>query len=198
MGGVDLLDKMTKNYAISAQVCKWYWCLYAWYLNVSMVQAWQIFRAHNKQRHELIREKEAEEDKKWEEEVRSSNYMKSTIEYLKKTRAMERKWLRAEEKKVEDMGLLEFTREVVQTTFCKYTSGEVATHSRNARHSSGGLSEIRYEPNAHLIRLYTRRGVCKVCKLRTRFRCARCDVALHAEGCFYNCHVPAHQRVDAE
>jgi hypothetical protein len=44
MGGVDLLDSGEKNYAITTRVRKWYWAIYTWFLNVSMVQAWRLFR----------------------------------------------------------------------------------------------------------------------------------------------------------
>ncbi len=44
MGGVDLLDGAEKNYAITTRVKKWYWAVYTWFLNVSMVQAWRLYR----------------------------------------------------------------------------------------------------------------------------------------------------------
>ena len=44
MGGVDLLDAMVSCYAIRTRSKKWYWPLYNWYLNVSMVQAWRLYR----------------------------------------------------------------------------------------------------------------------------------------------------------
>jgi DNA excision repair protein ERCC-6 len=53
MGGVDLLDNSTKNYAIRTRVRKWYWCLYTWFLNVTMVQAWRLYRAHKRMQHRL-------------------------------------------------------------------------------------------------------------------------------------------------
>jgi hypothetical protein len=36
-GGVDLLNSGEKNYTITTQVRKWYWTIYTWFLNVSMV-----------------------------------------------------------------------------------------------------------------------------------------------------------------
>jgi hypothetical protein len=39
MGGVDLLDNGEKNCSITTRVKKWYWALYTWFLNISMVQA---------------------------------------------------------------------------------------------------------------------------------------------------------------
>ena len=44
MGGVDLLDGMVTCYAIATRNRKWYWALYNWYLNVSLVQAWRLYR----------------------------------------------------------------------------------------------------------------------------------------------------------
>uniref|UniRef100_A0A0K2TQ85 PiggyBac transposable elementderived protein 3like [Maylandia zebra] n=1 Tax=Lepeophtheirus salmonis TaxID=72036 RepID=A0A0K2TQ85_LEPSM len=44
MGGVDLLDNMIANYAISLRRKEWYWCLYNWFLNVQMVQALRLYR----------------------------------------------------------------------------------------------------------------------------------------------------------
>lgn len=44
MGGVDLVDNSEKNYAITTRVKKWYWCLYTWFLNICMVQAWRLYR----------------------------------------------------------------------------------------------------------------------------------------------------------
>lgn len=57
MGGVDLIDNSIKNYAISTRVRKWYWCLYTWFLNVCMVQAWRLYRAHKKEQHRLAQVK---------------------------------------------------------------------------------------------------------------------------------------------
>ena len=44
MGGVDLLDSMVMCYAIPIRNRKWYWALYNWYLNVSLVQSWRLYR----------------------------------------------------------------------------------------------------------------------------------------------------------
>ncbi|MPC07474.1 hypothetical protein E2C01_000036 [Portunus trituberculatus] len=44
MGGVDLLDNMVSCYAITARNRKWYWALHNWFLNVSFVQAWRLYR----------------------------------------------------------------------------------------------------------------------------------------------------------
>ena len=44
MGGVDLLDNMATCYAITTRNRKWYWALHNWFLNVSIVQAWRLYR----------------------------------------------------------------------------------------------------------------------------------------------------------
>ncbi len=43
-GGVDLVDNSAKNCAITTRVKKWYWCLYTWFVNIYMVQAWRLYR----------------------------------------------------------------------------------------------------------------------------------------------------------
>ena len=44
MGGVDLLDQTNANYRIRIRSRKWWWPLFAWGLNASMVNSWRIFR----------------------------------------------------------------------------------------------------------------------------------------------------------
>jgi hypothetical protein len=44
MDGVNLLDNMVMCYAITLRNRKWYWALYNWFLNVSLVQAWRLYR----------------------------------------------------------------------------------------------------------------------------------------------------------
>ena len=61
MGGVDVLDASVKCYAITTRVRKWYFCLYTWFLNVSMVQAWRTYQEQMKIRSRLQIEKEAQE-----------------------------------------------------------------------------------------------------------------------------------------
>lgn len=43
-GGVDLIDNLVSYYAIHTQNRKWYWCIYKWFLNVQMMQAWHMYR----------------------------------------------------------------------------------------------------------------------------------------------------------
>lgn len=44
MGGVDLMDNAEKNYAIVTRCKKWLWSIYAWSLNVLMLQAWRLYK----------------------------------------------------------------------------------------------------------------------------------------------------------
>ena len=37
------------------RVKKWYWCIYTWFLNITMVQAWRLYRAQMKERHRLAK-----------------------------------------------------------------------------------------------------------------------------------------------
>jgi len=196
MGGVDLLDAMAKKYAITTRLKKWYWCFYGWYLNVSMVQAWRLFRAHFKELHQKKRELERVKDAEWEEEMINSNYLKATVDEERRERDREKRRSRAEEKKLDDIPLLEFTRQVVEMTFIKFSRGECV--QREARMTSATLAEVRYDSGRHLVRMTKRRGVCKECKNRTTYRCIRCDVALHPDECFYLYHVPVADRVAAE
>ena len=67
MGGVDLLNQSNKAYRISIRRKKWYWGLYTWFLNVQMVQAWHLYRAtmrvrHQKQQNTVESEVEFAED----------------------------------------------------------------------------------------------------------------------------------------
>jgi hypothetical protein len=43
------LDNRVKTYAITTRVRKWYWAIYTWFLGVSMVQAWRLFRLHKRE-----------------------------------------------------------------------------------------------------------------------------------------------------
>ena len=44
MGGVDLLDNLISSYAIRSRNRKWYWSVYNWFLNATMVQAWRFYK----------------------------------------------------------------------------------------------------------------------------------------------------------
>jgi len=166
MGGVDMLDARVKNYAISIRVRKWYWCFYTWFLGVQMVQAWRHYRAHMKEQHKHVHVDE------------------ETKEEMKKRKAAERK--------IENIPLLDFTRQVVELTVMKHSDTyDMAIPQREVVTSVSKVAkeEIRLDEGNHLIMVTELRGVCRKCKNRTTFRCARCDVALHPT-CFYYYHRP--------
>jgi hypothetical protein len=176
MGGVDLLDNGEKNYAITTRVKKWYWSIYVWFLNICMVQAWRLYRVHMAERHQVAERHRVAE----EEEPLNTN--KKELEMAKKRR-------RTEERKKEEISLLEFTRQVVDLLFKRH-SDSASVSQLQPMLFPATLAEIRFDQGKHLIRKTEQRGVCKHCKSRTLFRCLRCNVALHAEDCFYRFHTP--------
>mgnify|MGYP002654938911 CR=1 FL=1 len=119
MGGVDLLDNAVKNYAITTRVRKWYWAIYSWFLCVSMVQAWRLFRLHKKEQFMLERDKENTEQKAWEESV--VDQPKRVVEQQREARSQVRKVAEKERKKLEDMSLLEFVRQAVEMMVVTYS-----------------------------------------------------------------------------
>jgi hypothetical protein len=182
MGGVDLIDNSEKNYAITTRVKKWYWCLYTWFLNISMVQAWRLYRAHMAERHRLLRVAEAVEA---EPEDRNKN---------KKVLEMERKRRRTGERRIEEISLLEFTRQVVDMIFKKHSDPNVLPQQENSiMLRPATLAEVRFDSGRHLVRLTTKKGVCKQCNGRSTYRCVHCNVALHPEHCFFKFHTPEDQ-----
>jgi len=191
MGGVDLLDNSVKDYLITTCVRKWYWCIYTWFLNVCLVQAWRLFRAHLEKRRLQMLE-EMEEDARWEKEM--ANTSLRVVEEGRKERQKEKRRRRTEEKKFIEMPLLEFTRQVVEMTFQKHGAGDkeviVPQREASARLTSTTIEQVRYDSGSHLPLVSEVRGVCKVCKKRSTYRCIRCEVALHTDKCFYKWHVP--------
>jgi hypothetical protein len=108
----------------------------------------------------------------------------------------ERKRRRTAEKKLEEIPLLEFTRQVVELTVRKHSDSydsSIPQREVAANLSAVVRQEVRFDNNKHLIKLTQLRGVCKLCKNRSQFRCTSCDVALHPE-CFYKYHVPSEQQ----
>ena len=179
MGGVDLLDNGEKNYAITARIKKWYWCLYAWFLNVSMVQAWRLYRAHMPRMFRLLEEAELEAIRMEEDR--------------EERKEMEENWKkrRVTEKRKAEIPLLEFTRQVVDTLFMRHSDPHTTiVPQQNVVLSSSTLEEARFDSGRHLVRIFDVRGVCKECKARTKYRCIRCNVALHPDVCFYKFHTP--------
>jgi Transposase IS4 len=100
MGGVDLFDNGTKNYAIIIRLKKWYWCMYTWFLSACMVQAWRLFRAHMKQRHRL--QWEAEKREKEEKEKAKAEREKQRAEKKKKKAEKEKEGDEEDEDKEEE------------------------------------------------------------------------------------------------
>ena len=79
MGGVDLLDNGEKNYAITTRIRKWYWSVYSWFLNISMVQSWRLYREHMKERSRLLQLQQEEDIIKLRERMVELGYDKSDI-----------------------------------------------------------------------------------------------------------------------
>ena len=44
MAGVDLLDNLISSYSIRSRNRKWYWGVYNWFLNATMVQGWRFYK----------------------------------------------------------------------------------------------------------------------------------------------------------
>lgn len=187
MGGVDLLDNGVKNYSIQTRIRKWYWPMYSWFLGVNMVQAWRLFRATMTRRHATLQQEQVEVNLAWEEKKLAEGMTRAAVEKAKKEREKEQNARKAEQKKLEEMGQLEFIRQVVEVTLKKHASAKRKL-AQAPRLSAAALQAVRFDNGKHLIHLTQVAGVCKECKGRTKFRCKRCDVALHAEHCFYKYH----------
>ncbi len=97
MGGVDLVDNSEKNYAITSRVKKWYWALYTWFLNIAMVQAWRLYRAHMAKQHRKAIMEEKMQDEEFEKEMAEGDYTKVTIDRRRKEREKQSKQRRAGE-----------------------------------------------------------------------------------------------------
>jgi hypothetical protein len=176
MGGVDLLDKGEKSYAITTRVKKWYWPIYTWSLNISMVQAWRLYRAHMGERFRL------EEEAQVEAQEKASVCERKEMELLWKKR-------RLAEKKRSEIPLLEFTRQVVDSLFRKHSDpNKTIVPQQEVNLPESTLSEVRFDSGRHLVMGSKVKGVCKQCKARSKYRCLRCKVALHPEHCFYKYH----------
>jgi hypothetical protein len=126
----------------------------------------------------------------------------STIDEERKVRLKEKRHKRTEERKLEDISLVEFTRQVVEPTFSKHAAFEkeliISQKEANTKLTTIALAEVRYDSGRHLSRKRAVKGVCKECSRRTNFRCICCDVALHPDECFYLFHVPEEEREEVE
>lgn len=188
MGGVDLLDNGVKNYSISMRIRKWWWSIYSWFLNVNMVQAWRLFRFTMKQRGEALAEKQKVLNVAWEEEMEDKGMSRTAKDKAKRDRELEQIKERAELRKLADIGQLEFIRQVVEVTIKTHSSRVPPARGSRAKVSSSTLETLRLDGKDHLIKVTKVAGVCKLCRGRTKFRCMKCDVALHAERCFWKFH----------
>ena len=111
-------------YRINIRRKKWYWALYTWFLNVQMVQAWYLFRATMRIRHQ-------QQQDTVESEVEFVERMKGSpaIEVIQQRRERREKETKArkqrkEEKKLEEMPLLNFVREVVKVMMDRHSDVE--------------------------------------------------------------------------
>lgn len=185
MGRVDLLDGSVKCYSIQTRIRKWYWCLYTWFLGVSMVQAWRKYRQVMKDRH--IQEREEAQQKQLEKEEQIlQTYTMSEVHIERKEWEAAQKKRRAEQKKLEEISQLDFIRQVVELMIKNYGKGNTTQAFPSVSNIS--KAHLRFDGRGHLVKMSTKKGVCQLCKKRTFWRCVRCDVALHCE-CFYSYHV---------
>jgi hypothetical protein len=106
-----------KNYAITTRVKKWYWALYTWFLNISMVQAWRLYRAHMAEKFRL------------EEEAEANAQMQASVSERKEMEKM-RKRRRTAERRRGEIPLLEFIRQVVDMLFKKHSCRVTARFRR--------------------------------------------------------------------
>ena len=145
MGGVDLVDNAEKNYAITTRTKEWYWSLFAWFLNITMVQAWCLYRAHKNHEFQLVQEREKEELGAWAQLMEDSfAYTKVEITAMKKERQKEFKKRRNEEKKYTEIPLLEFTRQVVEITVSKHSKPkELIITQREATEKLGPVAAAK-------------------------------------------------------
>jgi hypothetical protein len=103
----------------------------------------------------------------------------------KKERESARKRRRTEERKLEEISLLEFTRQVVVVTIKKHGGGEGTEEPVPFQHNMASsqlthaeLEAIMNDRNVHLITkpVPTVSGDCKMCKNRSRYLCVRCKI----------------------
>jgi DNA replicative helicase MCM subunit Mcm2 (Cdc46/Mcm family) len=158
-----------------------------------------------KNKHRLVLEQEQKEDEERKKQVEENAAIRATMECelkdIESEREKVRRRRRTEERKLDEISLLEFTRQVVDAIVKKHSTPSVITSQRaaSARLTPGALEDVRYDSGRHLPKLTSTAGVCKHCRevkkieKRTKFRCGRCEVALHAE-CFFDFHVPEDER----
>jgi len=188
MGGVDLLNQNAKNYAIQVRLKKWYWALVAWFFNIQIVQAWRLYRHTWRLRHELKSEKDQEEEARFEESL--AGLPRLDKENARKEREAMLRKSKLEEKKLEEIPLVDFIRQVVEQVIIKHSDHREAKifQREHSRLSEATRKQVRYDlTRPHLVIVTEVRGVCQLCKGRSGFRCQTCNVALHP-GCFVDYH----------
>ena len=188
MGGVDLVNQSTKNYYSTIRLKKWYWAIFTWFLSIQMMQAWRLYRSTWKLRHQDIRLQEDNEDRELEEEDLNRSFRR---EQAAKEREEVRSRRRKEEKKVEEIPLLNFIRDAVDMLLREHsdTRGDsIPQREVSSRPSNSIRQALRYDSTRQHLVLHTKiTGVCQMCKKRTIYRCQTCNVALHPE-CFADYH----------
>ena len=50
MGGVDLFDQFVPTFRVRIRSMKWWWLFFAWAVNASTANAWNLFRTVQKQK----------------------------------------------------------------------------------------------------------------------------------------------------
>jgi hypothetical protein len=142
-----------------------------------------------KERARLALQKDEEENAKYVEDQQQAGYDQTDIKKGLKERQRQQRSKRLQEKKLEDIHLLEFIRQVVEETMEKHGKKVQRLQNRvKAQAARASTQEKRFDVVPHLIIQTDICGVCQVCKKRSGYRCEHCDVALHA-NCFREYHV---------
>lgn len=140
----------------------------------------------------ILDEQEAQEE--IERQLQLDHAFKPAMDKERMERDREKKRRRTAERKMEEISLLNFTRQVVEMTIQRHSSTNTISYREVVPSVSNvAREEVRLQPSSHLIKLTQLRGVCKKCKKRSQFRCDSCDVALHPE-CFYSYHKPEEEK----
>ena len=185
MGGVDLVNETTKKYYIQVRLKKWYWSLISWFFNIMMVQAWRLYRHTWRQRHQLTRDQEENDRDPFNQSLQGM--MTLARVQAKKERETLLKKRRTEEKKVEEIPLLEFLRQCVEQIILNHSQDREAK-LHESRLSEGSRHMLRYDHSRPHFPVSTEtKGVCQNCKQRSFIRCKTCNVALHVQ-CFVTYH----------
>jgi hypothetical protein len=185
MGGVDLVNETTKNYCIQVRLKKWYWSLISWFFNIMIVQAWHLYRHTWRLRHHLTRDHDQADSDAFNQSLQRMPNL-ARVQARKEQETLVKKRM-AEEKKVEEIPLLEFVRQCVEQIIL-YHSQEKGAKLHESRLSEASRNMLRYDHSRPHFPISTEtKGVCQNCKQRSFIRCKTCNVALHVQ-----CFVPYH------